>query len=65
MVNCLEKKDKNVKEITKLGIDGPKMAKKLKNGHAQMVELRSKNQTTDCPTHQSQHIQNSATFSMK
>ena len=43
MVDCLEKKDKNVKEIKKLGIDGPKMAKKLKNGHAQIVELRSKN----------------------
>ena len=42
LVDCLDKKDKNVKEITKLGIDGPKMAKKLENGPAQIVELRSK-----------------------
>ena len=42
-----------------------KMAKTLKNGPAQIAELRSENQTTDRPTHQSQHIQNSATFHMK
>ena len=65
LIDCLGKKVKSVKENTELRIDGKKMAKTLKNGPAQIAELRSENQTTDCPTHQSQHIQNSATFHMK
>ena len=43
LIDCLDKKVKSVKEITKLGIDDPKKAKKLKNGPAQIAELRSDN----------------------
>jgi len=43
LIDCLDKKAKNVKNITKLEIDGPKMAKKLKNGPAQITELRAEN----------------------
>ena len=43
LIDCLDKKAKNVKNITNLEIDGPKMAKKLKNGPAQIAELRFEN----------------------
>ena len=43
-MNCLD-----VKEMTKLEMDGPKMAKKLKNVPAQFAELRSKNHSKPSP----------------
>ena len=39
----------DVKEMTKLEMDGPKMAKKLKNVPAQFSELRSKNHSNPSP----------------